>query len=111
MTFGEVIDANAFIFSIRPTLKAYGFAADRGKCDTAYWYYNEKFGPIFGNGSDIWITDECNKDKDNGCNSVSFEFDAKVLAGCNSNEDDNANYAIFDVTDYEVFAVEGMNCK
>ena len=69
------------------------------------WYINEKYGPIFGGGADLWIKDKCNVDQQPGSGSrinsnSSFELDPAELSGAKG----SYNY-FFNVTDYEVFSI------
>ena len=92
-----VVDANAFVFSIRPNIKAYGFTSDKRRDEhNAVWHNgNDSYGPLFGPYSDIYIQDKCNERSHSGHKAYTWEFDTNVVFGGRT----------FKIKDYEVFSV------
>ena len=90
-------DPNAFLFSIQPTLKSFGLKQGHENRDGAIWCYPE-WGPLFGNGNDIWICNRCDAIKGSGCSSISYEI--KPVSFCGFEGWNN-----FIVKDYEVFSI------
>ena len=86
----EITDPTAFLFSVRPRVKQFPFKEDMKDGQSAL-YVNRNYGPAFGKGSDIFISENC------GVNSCSFEFDAEVLCGTNND--------YFRVKEYEIFSI------
>ena len=100
-----IADKNAFLYVIRPTTDSFGFK-DNEKAKTgkdALWNY-EGYGPIFGSGNDIWISDACNYGQSNGVNPDTFDFDSDILCGGKSVYNDCKRHWCV-VKEYEVFSV------
>ena len=100
----EITDPTAFIYLIRPSTKVYKLREDRkeGKCAMLS---DGDWGPEYGSGEDIWISDGCNVYDDSGCNSNprTFDIDAKELIGPNKSST-NFHYQC-KVIDYEVYGI------
>ena len=105
---GRVTDPNAFLFQIRPILKIYPFKEDKKKEGrNATWSLDNSYGPIFGGGTDMWISDNCNEGQANACcnsKDCSFKFDAKELSGAHTHS--AAYECYFSIIDYEVFSID-----
>ena len=94
------IDPNAFLFVIRPNVKAFGFAGGNKDGDDAICHYTD-YGPVFGAGADLWIHNRCTQGNNNGANPTTYAFKTNEMLG--SEYDDGSHY--FKITDYEVFSV------
>ena len=92
---GRLVDSSAFLFMVRPSVRSFQFRENMniGICN------NRSYGPMFGQGADIWIGD---KSGPNGCGPVSFDFDPKELCG---NWSETQNWIHWNVKEYEVFAI------
>ena len=99
-------DKNAFLWVVRPTVEIFGFK-DKERYQTgkdALWNY-EGYGPIFGSGNDIWISDACNCGQSNGVNPDLFDFDPDKLCGGKSVYNDCQRHWCV-IKEYEVFEVK-----
>ena len=90
---GPIEDPTAFLWMVRPRVNLFEIKNEETTAIEAEVHW----GPRFGNGDDLWISDKCNVDNNNGCIPESFEFDVKDLCG-NDVED-------WLVKEYEVFSV------
>ena len=99
----KVQDPHTFLFMIRPNVES---IMPRNRT-APIWMYSG-YGPIFGSGADVWIMDNCNTAKDNGCygdvGSGSFDFDGVKMGGI---QPENKHYkrCKFKIINYEVFAI------
>ena len=91
-------DPDAFLFVIRPKVKSFGLTKGYLNGMNAIGYY-KSYGPVFGNGTDLWIHDHCNSiSGDNGTNPLTFDFTKNELLGLVENSH-------FVIKDYEVFSI------
>lgn len=92
-------DLNAFLFAIRPFVKCYELIEGPGKGGEAVYGYRN-YGPIFGRGEDIFISDRCHKYTDKSAlgNGQTFEIKVKDFY---PNHD--GSYKYFSVKEYEIF--------
>ena len=100
----QITDPNAFLFSIKPKIKVFRLKQEENDGDEALANY-QTWGPIFGKGNDIIISDKCDDVKNayrTGCKSVSFGFKADEFCGA---EIDGLQETHFVVKDYEVFSI------
>ena len=94
-------DPNAFLFAIRPNIKVFGFTEPYKDGRKAIGHYR-KYGPTFGNGTDIWIHNRCNIGENNGAHPTTYAFKISEMFG---GEDFAGASHYFKITDYEVFSV------
>jgi len=62
------IDPSAFLWCVRPQIKFFGFKKSERVGQQAMWNY-EGYGPLYGKGNDLWITNKCNENKNSGYGS------------------------------------------
>ena len=90
-------------------MKVYPLKSDQKDGESATWYI-PGYGPVFGAGADLWVADDCNVCKLNGCrntSSNSFEMDAQEFVRVDGKDKDDGfliDYP-FEVKDYEVFSI------
>ena len=107
-------DPNAFLFSIRPSVKAYGLTEEHKNGDQVIWSY-PGYGPSFGGGSDMWVSDKCNQmvidgaQPNNGTSPISFNFKPGDLCGGTRTQGQNIHFCV--VNDYEVFQISFKSCN
>ena len=93
------INKKDFLLSVKPKVKLYGMnEAKMTSITRTIWRY-PGWGPLFGDGHDLWIATECNKRKNNGCNTATFDIVSKEFCGYGDNH-------TFLVQDYEVFSIK-----
>eukprot|EP00487_Bulimina_marginata_P006768 TRINITY_DN26721_c0_g1_i1.p1 TRINITY_DN26721_c0_g1~~TRINITY_DN26721_c0_g1_i1.p1 ORF type:complete len:118 (-),score=20.64 TRINITY_DN26721_c0_g1_i1:37-390(-) len=95
-------DVNAFLYTIRPTMKSIYFAEEHKNGEQAIWN-DARFGPVFGEGNDLWICDQCDVILNSGTNPTSFDFVSTEMCGGGNNAQ---SVAYCKITEYEVFGVE-----
>ena len=124
-TTGYRFDKNAFLFTIRqldnPDKNKQMTIIDLKDPKSANYavYHSERFGPVFGAGFDIQISDKCNitnnlinqgkftKFTIDACsyiNRCSFDHEG-VIAICGQNAYSKYSAYFFNIKDYQVFAV------
>ena len=92
-----VDDPNAFLFVIRPKLKCFELKKENKNGKNAicsYFRGSLKFGPIYGEGWDIYVEENMLGFIDEG-RSHTFDFDPKELRGAKGSE----------IVDFELFAI------
>ena len=104
-------DENAFLYIIRPTMEIFEQKKEPKKVRSRVVWGYHGYGPIIGNGADIWIYNQCHLKKnqrESGCQNktrTTFDFNPMVLSGAQeSNEYDN--YCEFVVREYEIFHLD-----
>ena len=75
-------DWNAFLFVIRPNCKCFELKEEHKNSDYKEVIYSDiTYGPVFGEGCDIFITDRCHENKFNGGVPSSFTHTKQELYG------------------------------
>ena len=99
-----IADPTAFIYLIRPKCKAYKLK-EENKAGQEAMMSDGVYGPEYGAGNDIWISDECNTTYDNGCNGSpqTFDIDPQELIGQQGHS--QYHYQCY-IVDYEVFSIQ-----
>ena len=61
-------DSTAFLWCVRPQMKFFGFKKSELVGVQAMWNY-EGYGPLYGRGNDLWITNRCHENNNSGYGS------------------------------------------
>ena len=110
-----VADRNAFLFTIRIPTSDNPTIINPKYNEGGTVVHNKKFGPVFGSGHDIKISDKCNNSFIKDIAAMNLDIDASsYTSGCSYNHDgticgkdapEHYGGHFFNVKDYEVFVV------
>lgn len=101
-----VTDPKTFVWCVRPRVEAFGFRESENDGEQAMWNY-PGYGPLYGRGNDVWVTDKCDDDgKQSGYGSgQSFACKGKAF-GATDRMLNGYEQCYCNVVEYEVFSVE-----
>merc|ERR1712013_518442 len=99
-----ITDPETFLFCIRPRVEAFGFRRAEKKGEQALWNY-QGYGPLFGRGNDVWITDKCNESRDSGYGSAQSFKCTGTEFGASDEMVNQYGQCYCTVDEYEVFSV------
>ena len=100
----DVSAPGSFLFTIKPSCKIYDLKAESEGCEMEIGS-DPDYGPLFGDGWDLYIVDDCNQSGNSGGLADSYNGDSSEMFGGYSHE--SAYIGVqFHVIDYEVFSIE-----
>ena len=97
-------DPNAFLWCVRPKVKIFELKSSEKDGKQAMWNY-QGYGPLYGRGNDLWITDKCNNNNTSGygsgqsynCNGSDYGATGEML--------NNFSQCYSSISEYEVFKI------
>tara|TARA_B110001454_G_C12710780_1_gene430649 strand:+ start:217 stop:963 length:747 start_codon:yes stop_codon:yes gene_type:complete len=97
-------DPTAFLWCVRPQMKIFELNRSQQVGEQAMWNY-EGYGPLYGKGNDLWITNKCNENKSSGYGSgQSFNCTGKDY-GAKDKMLNTYNQCYCVIREYEVFKI------
>ena len=96
MEITRINDPNIFLWMIRPMAKVFTLKPNR----TGSFWTNDKSGPRFGAGADLWISP--GGKARSGCASRTIKFDPEEMCGVESTGDDHLNWTAYNC---EIFSI------
>eukprot|EP01084_Bolivina_argentea_P173852 301158_1 len=99
--YSQLTDPNAFLFVLRPTVKCFSLSSKERNGENVLWCDN-RYGPTFGKGCDLFVSDGCYWNSRSCVFPRSFQFSPYELCGGYGNGQETQ----FSIADYEVFQIK-----
>ena len=99
----DIAAPDSFLFSVKPYCKVFDLYKNRGLFSNrgSEICSGPTYGPLFGDGFDIGIVDNCNECK-SSCQNMSYQGPSVQI--CGGDEDQDSTHE-FKIIEYEVFAI------